>query len=163
MSAQGQQWYVIQTKPKKEPLVVGLLSTAGYDIFLPKMKRVTAVQPLFPRYCFLRADLRAPAIHQCVRFTRGVARILGDQTGPIAVATGVVETIRASTLSGSVVEQELLYHPRDTVMVKAGVLRDLVGIVEKNLSDVGRVRVLFKWLSRKITADIDYRHLEKVA
>ncbi len=158
------QWYVLQTKSKKELVVSGLLSHAGYEIFIPRIRGFgSRLQPLFPRYCFLNADLEQSKVHHLVRFTRGVSKILGDQSGPVPLEEGIVETIRATTAGGSIIEQELLYRPHDKVIVKAGVLSDLVGIVEKNLPELGRVRILFKWLSRKITADVDYRYLERVA
>jgi transcription antitermination factor NusG len=157
-------WYVVQTKPQKEAVVLGLLTKANVDVFVPMIRRFkTRTCPLFPRYCFVRADLSDQTQHHMIRFTRGVTRILGDDSGPAPIAEDIVSTIRATTANGSLIEQELLYKPGDRVTVKSGVLQDLVGIVERNLSENGRIRILFKWLARKIRADIDYRQLERAA
>ncbi len=163
-AALDSSWFVIQTKPKKEPLVAGLLKQAGHQIFLPKMRRFGRLtEPLFPRYCFICSDMRDAYIWQLVRYTRGVSQVLSDDTGPVAVSGEVIQSIQAVAAKGEVIEQELLYHPGDSVMVTKGVLQDLVGIVERNLSESGRVRVLFKWLSKKMVADLDYRLLARVA
>lgn len=158
------QWYVVQTRPQKEPVVVGLLAQAGHQIFCPTMRRDGArAVPLFPRYCFLRTDLGDAGTHHLIRFTRGVARILGDDTGPVPVRPEFIATLQASMVTGSLVEQELLYRAGDQVRVRNGILRDLVGIIEKNCSEAGRVRILFKWLSRRMRATVHYRDIEKAA
>jgi transcription antitermination factor NusG len=155
-------WYVIQTRPQKERVALGLLSKADYEVFLPTIRRGShGLKPLFPRYFFLRSPLIDPQIHHTIRFTRGVTKILSDTGGPIAVAPEIIETIRAATRDGSIAEPELLYKIGDRVRVKEGVLQDLIGIVEKNVSDDGRVQILFSWLSRKVRVKIDYRQMER--
>lgn len=158
-----QLWYVLQTKPQKERVVVHLLQQAGYEVFCPTMMRAGRLIPLFPRYCFLRADIANPKHHQLVRYTRGVTRVLGDNRGPVSVKEEFVVTIRSGLGAKDILEHELLFKLGDTVRVKDGVLRDLTGIIEKNVSADGRVQILFKWLSRKMRAVISYRDLEKAA
>lgn len=154
-------WYVVQTRPQKERVALGLLAQAGFQTFFPTIRLSRqGVKPLFPRYFFLHSDLHDPRVHHTIRFTRGISRILSDRDGPLAVTEAIIETVRATTRDGTIVEQELLYQIGDRVRVKAGVLSDLIGVVEKNLSDEGRVQVLFSWLTRKIRARIDYRSLE---
>ncbi len=156
-------WYVLQTHPKKEAAVVRLLAGAGYEGFCPTMKRGSGcIVPLFPMYCFIRCDLRDAQHHHLIRYTRGVRRILGDQQGPIPVRSDFIDILQASMQHG-LIEQQLLYRAGDVVRVKSGMLRDLSGIVEKHTTEDGRVRVLFRWLARKIQATVDYRQLEKAA
>lgn len=163
MSEQPKSWYVVQTKPKKETAVFSQLLRANYEIFLPKMQGVASPKPLFPSYVFLHADFENSQTHRQVQFTRGVRRVLGDAEGPRAIPDHIVETIRERTRDGSLIELDLLFRQGDAVRVKKGILQDLVGIIEQNLSDEKRVRVLFRWLNGTMRAVLKYTHLEKAA
>lgn len=144
-------------------MVQGQLKGANYEVFFPQMRTLASHKPLFPSYLFVRTDLENPSIHRMVRFTRGVKKILGDSGGPRPISDQIIETLIKRTRDGSIIEQELVFKEGDGVRVKRGMLRDLCGIIEKNLSDKGRVRVLFKWLSGKMRTDMPYTRLEKIA
>lgn len=156
-------WYVLKTKPKKEETVLQQLQKASFELFLPKLKVTPLFKPLFPSYLFLRTNLDDPHTHRLIRYTRGVSRILGDINGPLPLADVIVETLKERTRDGSILEQDLLFREGDSVIVKRGLLKDLIGIIDKNLSDQGRVKVLFKWLNNSVRAVIKYRDLEKAA
>lgn len=159
-------WYVIKTKPKQESRAAALLGQIPMAVFLPMLRRKVeageTITPLFPGYFFIKADFTFSQMRQLIRFTRGVHSILGDGEGPIPVGDALIETLMARTRDGSLIEQDLLLKEGDEVRVKAGILKDLIGIIEKNMSETGRVRVLFKWLSGNMQAILRYRRLEKV-
>jgi transcriptional antiterminator RfaH len=155
-------WFVLKTKPKKEERVLKLLKHASYELFLPKMRGIKGTKPLFPSYLFVKANLTNPYIHRKIRYTRGVNKILGSQDEPQPVSESMIETLRKQTLDGSIIEQELLFKPGDRALVKKGLLNDLIGIIEKNLCETGRVRILFKWLNKTVRATIPFTDLEKV-
>ncbi|MBI2345682.1 MAG: hypothetical protein HYV03_02080 [Deltaproteobacteria bacterium] len=157
------EWYVIQTKPKKEGDICQQLARARYDIFFPQMRGGDRMKPLFPSYVFVHTDCREPAIYQLIRYTRGVRRVLGDTDGPRPISAAIVHALRQATLDGSLVEQSLLLRVGDTVRIRRGLLRDLVGIIERNVPDAGRVRVLFKWLRSNMRAEVAYGDLERLA
>lgn len=157
------RWYVIQTKPQKEGHVYQQLTRARYELFFPTMRGGDRMKPLFPSYLFVHTDLSDPRAHQLVRYTRGVNRVLGDATGPRPIAEEVVGTLRESTRDGSLVEQALLLREGDTVRIRKGILRDLIGIIERNLPDAGRVRVLFKWWRSSMRAVVRYADVERLA
>lgn len=121
------------------------------------------LKPLFPSYVFVNTDLQDPQRNRLVRFTRGVSRILGDEEGPRPVSEGIIETLRERTRDGFLIEQELLYKEGDEVRVKKGILMDLIGIIEKNIPDSGRVKILFKWLNGPMRAVLKCSELEKAA
>lgn len=165
-------WYVIKTKPKKEESVSQRLQRASFEVFLPKLKFIShqkmatvnyLLKPLFPSYLFIRANFKNPSIKRLVHFTRGVSRILGDKEGPQPVSKDIVELLQERTRDGSLIEQELLYKEGAIVRVKKGLLKDLVGIIEKNITDAGRVKILFKWLNGNMRAILRYSELEKAA
>lgn len=161
-------WHVVKTKPKKEDRVSSLLSQATFKIFLPKIKKRLGPQletqvPLFPSYLFVQADFADPQTHRLVKFTRGVTRVLGDQDGPIPLSADLVETLMSRTKDGALIEQDLLFKEGDEVRVKVGILKDLIGIIEKNMSETGRVKILFKWLTGNMRAALHYSTLERIA
>ena len=98
-----------------------------------------------------------------MRFTRGVHKILGDGEGPQPISDLIVDTLRERTRDGMLIEQELLFKEGESVIVKRGILKDLLGIIEKNISDSGRVKVLFKWMNSSMRAVLRYVDLEKAA
>ena len=153
-------WYVLKTKPKKEKEVQHRLATAGFEMFFPQIMGLKSPKPLFPSYLFIRTDFSEPGCHRMVHFTRGVHRILGDADGPHPVSPSIVETIQERTRDGSLVERDLLLKEGDVVRVKKWVLKDLIGIIEKKLSDNQRVQILFKWISGTMRARIKYTDLE---
>lgn len=158
-----QHWYVVQTKPKKEGAVQLQLQRARYEFFYPVMRRIDRIKPLFPSYMFVRANFNDAHSHQLVRYTRGVNKILGHGNQPCPIADEVVEVLMEQTRNGTLIEQELLLRPGDTVTVRRGILKDLMGIVKENVSEVGRVKVLFKWFQKSMSAVLPYAHLERVA
>jgi len=157
------QWYVIKTKPKQEKTVRSHLTSAGYELFLPQIEGIHVPQPLFPSYLFVAGDLRDPRHHRLVRFTRGVSTVLGDASGPIPLAAEIITALQERTQDGSLIAGELLFREGESVRVRRGVLKDLVGIIKRHLPGQQRVELLFSWWSTSMQAKIKYTDLEKAA
>jgi len=177
----GLHWYVVQTKPQSEDRVamqfkmlrdrntaifeeVGDFSSdelVGMDIFLPKMRSVShsgadgveRLKPLFPSYVFLKWNLTEPKNHRLVRFTRGVNRVLGDMERAVPISDDVIEIIRARTNARGVLEQQM-YKKGDLVKVKRGHLKELVGVLDRPVSDSGRVNVLLQIFNRQLNVEL---------
>ena len=76
-------WFVVQTKPRQEKTAILNLIRQGYETYCPdvvvkkrmKDKWVEVVEPLFPRYLFLRSD---PTLRDMspIRSTLNVTRIV---------------------------------------------------------------------------------------
>lgn len=166
-------WYVVHTKPQKENNVHQLLAQGGFEAFLPKIKTffrarksgsefVDRIKPLFPSYLFIRLG-REPENFRVVKYTRGVNKIIGGEIGPIPVDDALVEVIQERVGVQGYVEQGALLKTQDRVMVKRGVLKDLIGILEKPVDDKGRVEVLFKIVRNQMRAKIYCGDLEKIS
>ena len=156
-------WYVIRTKPRCERHVLALLKRAGYKGFLPEIETVSSSAPLFPSYLFLCANLYDPAHHRLVRYTRGIRHILGDESGPLPIASEIIEELIQNTKDGLLNVQQLLFREGEVVRVKHGILKDLVGMVESHLSPDRRVEILFKWWSTTMRVKLPYTWLEKAS
>ncbi|MFA4971045.1 MAG: transcriptional activator RfaH [bacterium] len=163
-------WYVLQTKPTAEENVRQHLKNAEFETFLPKIKQMVRgqrktqarVRPLFPSYVFVRIDLADPNLHRMIKYTRGVRKILGDGAMPVPVPDEMIDIIRERVDGDGVIEQRITMKQGDEVKIRSGVFRDLVGILEKPVSAVGRVRVLLQIMKHQVKCDLSAAEIEKV-
>jgi transcription antitermination factor NusG len=164
-----ENWYVIQTKPKKEEEATSYLSTKGVEIFSPLMEtfstrnaRVTKeLKSLFPGYIFGKFNLEQN--YPLVRWGKGVKCVLGFGGYPTSISKEVVEIIKERTDARGVVRVKGDYGPNDVVRVKTGPLKDLLGIFERWVSDSERVRILLNLIGYQPSIELHYSMIEKVA
>ncbi|MEW6376197.1 MAG: transcription termination/antitermination NusG family protein [Thermodesulfobacteriota bacterium] len=162
-------WYVIQTKPKKEEEATGYLSTKGVEIFNPLMETFTLrngrmnkeFKPLFPGYIFGKFDLDQN--YPLVRWGRGVKKILGFGGYPTSISEEIVEIIKERTDAEGIVRVKQTFKANDVIRIKAGPLKDLLGIFERWVSDKERVRVLLNLIGFQPSIELHYSMIEKVA
>ncbi len=157
------RWYVIKTKPKQEKAVKAQLSDAGYDVFLPLIEGINTARPLFPSYLFICSDFEEAAPYRLVRYTRGVSVILGDSQGPRSIDSSIIAELKQMTSDGSLIEQSRLFSEGESVRVRRGILKDMIGIIERHLPGQKRVQILFKWWSTSMRAKLSSSDVEKAA
>ncbi len=164
-----ENWYVIQTKPKKEEEAKSYLSTNGLEAFNPLMETFVPrngrlnkeFRPLFPNYIFGKFDIERN--YNLVRWARGVKKILGFGGEFIPVSEEVVDLIKNRTDGSGIVRKHYHFEPNDLVRIKSGSLRDLLGIFERWVSDTDRVRILLNLIGYQPSVEIHYSMIEKVA
>ena len=162
-------WYVIQTKPKKEEEAQSYLSTKGLEVFNPLMETFLPrngrlnkeFKPLFPNYIFGNFDIDQD--YNLVRWARGVKRILSFGGNFTPVSGEVIELIKKRTDSNGIVKKTCHFEPNDLVRIKSGPLKDLLGIFDRWVSDNERVRVLMNLIGYQPAVEIHYSMIEKVA
>jgi transcription antitermination factor NusG len=76
-------WYVINTKPKKEFQVEKLFTEGGIEIYNPKYMHENKIKAFFAGYGFVYFDF--PAQYQLVKYTRGVKRVVGSREAPTTI------------------------------------------------------------------------------
>lgn len=140
-------WFVLNTKPKKEFQVEKIFNEAGFAIYCPRYSGERAIKPFFPGYCFLYFD--HPAELRLVSYTRGVKKVIGNREGAIAVPAEVVEAIRAREKNGLIELQKYGEEPRvgDEIEVAEGPLRGLKGVFQKEVGEKERVMILLSYVS----------------
>ena len=164
-----ENWYVVQTKPKKEEEATSYLSTKGVEIFSPLIEafnsrnaKVTKeLKPLFPGYIFGKFDLEQN--YPLVRWGRGVKCVLGFGGYPVSISEEVVEIIKGRTDARGVVRVKGDYKPNDLVRIKTGPLKDLLGIFDRWVSESERVRILLNLIGYQPAVEMHYSMIEKVA
>jgi transcriptional antiterminator RfaH len=162
-------WYVIQTKPKKEEEAKSYLSTKGVEVFHPLIENFLVrngrmnkeLKPLFPGYIFGNFDLNKN--YPLVRWANGVRKVLGFGEYPTPISEDVVETIKERTDTQGIVRLKHHFKANDVIRIKAGPLKDLLGIFERWISDGERVRILLNLMSYQPAIEIHYSMIEKVA
>lgn len=163
-------WYVIQTKPTLEATVAQHLVNARFETFLPRIRAmvrgskrpVSRVKSLFPSYLFAHLDLRDPNLYRMIKYTRGVRKILGDGIVPVPVPDEMIEIIRGRIGVDGVIEQKLTMKKGDTVRIRGGLFRDLIGILDKPVSAAGRVRVLLQIMQHQVRCELSAADIERL-
>ena len=163
------EWFVIQTKPKKEEDATSYLSAKGLDIFSPLMENFRIrngniskeLKPLFPGYIFGKFVLDSD--YSLVRWGRGVKKVLGFGGYPAPVSEEVVEIIKRRADSSGIVSINCQFRTNDRIRIKSGPLKDLFGIFERWVSDNERVRILLSLIGYQPAVEMHYSMIEKVA
>ncbi|GJM09379.1 MAG: transcription antitermination protein RfaH [Lysobacteraceae bacterium] len=151
------QWYAVYTKPRRELAAEQHLSRQGFECFLPRACNPTRkvvrskprVEPLFPRYLFVRLalglDNSAP-----IRSTQGVVGLVrfGQQTVrvPTPIIEGLLELRDLET--GLVKPRFEPFDAGDRVQVFDGPFAGLDAVVDEPCGEK-RVMVLLDILGRQ--------------
>ena len=150
--ATGQaRWFVGYTKRREEARAQENLLRQGFECHLPLIrtqKRTKGMlawrlEPLFPRYLFLRPASGAAPMDR-VRSTLGMTGLVRFAGLPATVAQAVIEELKAL---GEEFRQAL-FKPGDSVRLADGPLAGLEGIFERADGDA-RAIVLLEFLSRE--------------
>lgn len=165
-----EQWFVIQTQLRNEERALQHLRNQGFDCFLPRFRKSRrharktdmVIEPLFPQYLFARFD--AEEIRwRVINGTRGVVAILTDGTRPIAVPSGVIESLQINTDQNGVTSLASLglFREGARVRIKSGAFAGQFGEIKEVLSKgADRVRVLLALLGAQTCLDLPSYALE---
>lgn len=157
-------WYVVQSKPLKEAVVCAQLTRFSDEIqyFFPRIRNHLGIRSLFPSYLFVKMIMTNENYH-LIKYTRGVLRLIGSRgEGPLSVPEEVIATIQSRMESNGLIDQRKIWSKGQSVKVRKGPLKDLIGILEKPAPDAGRVQVLFRLLKYPLRAVLGFEELELV-
>ena len=165
------KWYVIHTKPRAESTAVINLERQGFRVHFPRLVRparirgrwTDRIEPLFPRYLFLRADVATQSIAP-VRSTTGVAAIVRFGMEYATVPDALIENLRSRAEQDTGLHRlgRPLFTPGDTVKVLEGPFRGLEGIFECQEGEE-RVLILLELLGRDTRVRIPVHQLAPLA
>jgi transcription antitermination factor NusG len=154
-------WYVINTKPKKEFQVEKLFAEGGFTYYNPIYSIENRVRPFFPGYGFLTFDF--PSQYQMVKYTRGVKRVVGNREGPIPIPEEVIQELKSREVGGLVELEKHGIEPQvgDEIEVAEGALKGLRGIFQRELGDKERVMILLSYVTYQGQLLIEKKKLKK--
>ena len=157
-----ENWYVINTKPKKEFHVEKLFTEGGIKIYNPKYLYENKIKPFFSGYEFIYFDF--PAQYQLVKYTRGVKRVVGSRELPTPILEGVILEIKSREVNGLIEIDKYGEEPEvgDEIEVMEGPLKGLRGIFKKQLTAKERVLILLNYVTYQGQLIIEKEKLKKV-
>lgn len=160
-------WFAVRTKPRSEGLACEHLERQGFECRLPRTRRalrtvggmVDKVEPLFPRYLFLKADTACQDLSR-VRSTRGVSGLVRFGVMPAHVPEQVISHLdaRAEPHTGLIKLDAPTLREGERVRVTEGPFEGLEAIF-KARSGAERVVLLVKLLGEICRVEVPLRHL----
>lgn len=163
-------WFAVVSKPRQERVALDNLQRQGFECFLPMAlnpyqrrtkKHREIIEPLFPRYLFLRAIASVQNLAP-VRSTLGVVGMVRFGTELAVVPEPVIDHIRnkMEADSGLIRIEPLPIKAGDKVRVFDGPLAGIDGIVAER-SSAKRALVLMELLGRPTRVEVDAMMLQK--
>src|SRR5712692_4312159 len=133
-------WYALYTRHQHEKTAAWILSSKGFEIFLPlytaahrwKDRNKQVSLPLFPCYVFLRGPVDR---WHSVLMTPGVSTVVGFAGRPAVIPCAEIDAVRQVLGTALRAEPHPFLKCGDRVRVKCGPLEGLEGILvsKKNL------------------------------
>src|SRR5436309_3236858 len=132
-------WYAIYTRHQHEKTVARILTSKGFETFLPlystahnwKDRTKLVSLPLFPCYVFLKGGLER---RLDIVTTPGIHALVSTAGQPAEIPQDEIEGIRRAIESGSSIEPHPLLMSGDRVRVKSGALEGIEGILIRRKS-----------------------------
>jgi transcriptional antiterminator RfaH len=137
-----QHWHLLMTKPREDERAETHLLNQGYEIFRPLLKKyrirggkqVAVVEPLFPRYIFIRLD-DVLSNWAKIRSTRGVSGLVRFAEMPAKVPGDLVKLLRAQCNDGNIVDmtgkEPHVFRRGDGVEITQGSFRGIQAIIKE--------------------------------
>lgn len=130
-------WYAIHTKARQEALAAEHLRRQTFEVYLPNIKQRHSyrgqwrekIEPLFPRYLFIRLDLGEENIAP-IRSTRGVTKLVSFSGQPATVPDTFIDALiqTSDPDTGLLCPEKDLFEAGATVTIMDGPLHGLEGI-----------------------------------
>lgn len=155
-------WYAVLCKPRGEEAAAANLQNQGYAVYLPRLlgrhrrqgKWVERIEPLFPRYLFLRPRDETQSLAP-VRSTPGVSSLVRFGGQPAVVSDALIEELRARQDAAAGMHlQYTAFKPGATVRFVEGPFTGLEGIFSKETGEE-RVMVLLDLLGKMNSLKVD--------
>jgi transcriptional antiterminator RfaH len=163
------EWLVVYTKPRWEFKVRDALLAHEMNIFLPVVTvrhpgKPPRVQPLFPRYLFVRLDL-ALGIPEPLRWTAGVSHLVSFGERPARMPDEALDLIRehVADLEGSGGPPTHDFQVGQRVHIRSGPLQGLYAIFQGPLKPSERVTLLVDFLSRANRVQVPVEEVEALS
>lgn len=165
------RWYVVQTRHLSEIRAAQELANQGFDVFLPRYikkrqhaRKVSHVAtPLFPGYLFVSFS-PARQRWRSINGTYGVVRVIAGENGPIPVASGIVDHLKARADGQGLIAmpQRQSFASGETIRIRSGSFAETLGLFE-GFRDHDRVAVLLELLGGKVRVVLEEDLVEKAA
>ena len=172
MQPEKPNWFAVVSKPRQEKTALENLQRQGFECFLPmaenpyqrrSKKSQKIVEPLFPRYLFLKANASQQNLAP-VRYTKGVQNMVRFGIELAVVPESVIHAIKTceNPETGLIKIEPVLIKAGDEVSLFDGPLAGIKGIVQETDSN-NRALILMELLGRPTSVQVDTLSLQRVS
>ncbi len=156
-------WYAVRTKPRQEERAVENLTSWGVATLAPRLEGSNGRRDshLFPGYIFARFD-GLSMLHN-IHFTRGVAYVVSFGGIPAPISDEMIGEIYARMDENGVIRNTSALNPGDEVVIQSGLLRNFVGVFEREVPGTKRVQILLHTLAYSARVEVSRLEVAKVA
>jgi transcriptional antiterminator RfaH len=145
------QWYVMQSKPRKEDFLYQQLALREIEAYCPcirtqpKNPRARKIQPYFPGYLFVHVDLQRIGL-TALRWMPGAVGIVMFGNDPGQVPDGLLPTLHRQLQSLEPAQEApaRIFTMGDEVCIEDGLFKGYRAIFNAYLPGAERARVLLK-------------------
>jgi transcriptional antiterminator RfaH len=164
-NARAARWYLILSKPAREPLAQLNLERQGYAVYYPRLvhplrirgRWAQRVVPLFPRYMFVHLEVGKQPLAP-VQSTAGVATAVRFGCDYAVVPDEVVDQLRAradpATGLHRLGDPARPFTPGSKVRIVAGAFDGLEGVFQRAIG-AERVIILLRVLGQDTPVSVD--------
>jgi transcription antitermination factor NusG len=160
-------WYAAYTRHQHEKSASQMLEQKGLEVLLPlyrvahrwKDRAVVVHLPLFPCYLFVRASLDTRA-H--ILRTPGIVQLVGTTGAPVQIPDAQIEGVRSVVRGPAPFEPHPYLHCGDRVVVLAGPLAGVEGILSRFKTNY-RVVLSIDLLRQSVAVELDLSLVERVS
>jgi transcription antitermination factor NusG len=157
-------WWAVYTRHQHEKAVAQVLSSKGFEVFLPlydsvrrwKDRNKTLSLPLFPCYVFVRGGLNR---RLQVVTTPGIHTILYSGDRLAFIPNNEIDSIRRAVDSPLLVEPHPFLRCGEKVRVTRGSLEGVVGVLVRKKS-LFRLVLSVEMLAQSVSVEIDASDVE---
>jgi len=98
-----------------------------------------------------------------IRFTRGVAYVVSFGGVPVPVSDEVMEEIHSRIDNNGFIRSMPSLNPGDKVIIRSGLLRNFVGVFERDLPGTERVQILLRTVAYSAHAEVPRCEVARLA
>lgn len=160
-------WYAVYTRYQHEKVVAGLLSSKGFESFLPlysathrwKDRKKVVLLPLYPSYVFLRGGMDRRI---AILTTPSVIGVVGF-AGKVCIIPDVqIEAVRRVLESKLNIEPHPFLNCGDRVRMMSGPLEGIEGILVRKKNSY-RLVLSVELLEKSVSVEVDASAVERVS
>ena len=163
-------WHSLMTKPREDERAESHLLNQDYELFRPMIrqftikggKQVPVVEPLFPRYLFIRLD-DVLGNWSRIRSTRGVAKMVRFTDMPAKVPDSMIEELRSQCVEGNIIDttedKPYVFEKGDEIEITEGSFRGITAIIKEQVAE-DRVLLLLTLLGKEQELEISLNQVK---
>jgi transcriptional antiterminator RfaH len=161
------QWYVMQSKPKKEEFLHDQLCARGIETFYPCLesdpasKRPGKRKPYFPRYLFVLVDLEkiGDSVLKWMPGSIGLVQFGGESAVvPDSIIQGIKRKLETLNYCDEKIQR---FEVGDEVIIQSEIFKNYKGIFDGYISGQKRAQVLLRMLNdRQVRMELSIDDLE---